>query len=174
MNRIADRLAVSTALLGGAVLVALVVMTCVSVVGRALTPLGFGPVPGDYELVEAGIAFAVFCFLPMCQLRAGHATVDLFTSRLGQQPNRVLVAFWETVFAAALVLLALRLFSGFQGKLANGETTMFLQFPVWWAYGASLLPAGVAALVGIWSAWDRWRAALTGRESRALGPEEMH
>ena len=47
-------------------------MSVASIVGRALSGLGLGlgPVPGDFELVEAGTALAVFCFLPWCHLKA--------------------------------------------------------------------------------------------------------
>ena len=33
----------------------------------------------DYELVEAGVAFAIFAFIPLCQIYGSHATVDIFT-----------------------------------------------------------------------------------------------
>jgi TRAP-type C4-dicarboxylate transport system permease small subunit len=174
MDRIADRLAVASALMGGAVLAGLILMTCLSILGRALVPLGLGPVPGDFELVEAGIAFAVFAFLPIAQVRSGHATVDIFTSRLGPAPNRVLLALWEALFAAVLAFLVLRLFEGARGKFENGETSMFLQFPVWWAYAACMVPASLGVVVGLWSALDRLRAALTGRDTRPVTAEGNH
>ena len=117
MSHIAARLAVFSALTGGVTLIGLVVLTCVSVAGRALIPFGFSAIPGDYELMQAGIGFAVFCFLPYCQVVAGHATVDVFTARLGRRPNRVIAAFWEIVFALVLIAISWRLFDGFLGKL---------------------------------------------------------
>ena len=181
-------LARAVALLGGLVLVALVVLVCVSIVGRAggtlghsdgleaLAPAlatllqdGLGPVPGDFELVEAGIAFAIFAFLPLCQLRGGHASVDLFTDRLPGRGSAVVIAFWEIVLAGALILIALRLGEGLAGKLRTGETTFLLQFPVWWAYAASLAAASVAALVALWCALARIGEAATGR---AIMPRE--
>ena len=86
------------ALLGGVVLLGLIGLTCVSIMGRqlagilngttmqqvapdwalALLALGIGPVLGDYEVVELGMAIAIFCFLPYCHLTFGHARVDLF------------------------------------------------------------------------------------------------
>src|SRR5690606_33171079 len=66
-------LAKGTALVGGAVLIGLVVLVVASVTGRALLWAGLRPVPGDYELVEAGTAFAVFAFLPWAHLERGHA-----------------------------------------------------------------------------------------------------
>lgn len=174
MDRAAHRIAIFSALLGGAVLAALILLTCLSISGRAFVFAGLGPVPGDFELVEAGIAFTVFACLPVCQVQAGHATVDLFTNALGRRVNRWLVAFWEGIFAIALCLIAWRLAVGMMTKFGNGETSMFLQFSTWWAYAACLLPATLAALVALWSAFDRLRAAATGQETRAIIAGSQH
>lgn len=183
MVRLAEAIARAMALAGGLVLVALVLVTCLSVAGRGLATLAFspwlagwapglagwlaglgpGPVKGDFELVEMGTAFAVFAFLPWCQLRSGHATVDLFAARLPARAGLWLAAFWETVFAAALVFIAWRLQDGMQGKIRNGETTFLLQLPVWWAYAASLAAAVAAAAVGLYVAAARVLTAATGR-----------
>ncbi|PWK62325.1 TRAP transporter small permease [Roseicyclus mahoneyensis] len=181
MLHLVTRLARMMALMGGLVLTALVGLTCLSVLGRGLDRLGhaeglmgfapglaafltgFGPVRGDYELVEAGIAFAVFAFLPICQLSAGHASVDLFTGMMSDRVNRFLIAFWEVVLAVVIVVIGWRLFMGFIEKIDNGQTTFLLQFPVWWAYGASFVAAAVAGLVGIYCALARVVEGLTGR-----------
>lgn len=174
MDRFIARLAIYAAGFGGVVLCALILMTGASIVGRALTGIGLGPVTGDYELVEIGIALAVFCFLPYAQLKAGHATVDIFTSGLSVGTNRVLIAIWEIVMALAMALIAWRLYEGLLGKIANGETTYLLQIPLWWAFAASLVPAIVAVIVAVWSAFDRVRAALTGNDTRAHAEEAGH
>jgi hypothetical protein len=44
------------AIAGGIVLAAITVLTVVSITGRSLVPIGLAPVPGDFELVEAGTA----------------------------------------------------------------------------------------------------------------------
>lgn len=183
MLSIVTRTARLMALMGGLVLTGLVALTCLSVLGRGLNALGhsdlmegvapglaawlagsgIGPVTGDYELVEAGIAFAVFAFLPICQLMAAHATVDVFTNLLPGRANRWLTAFWEVVLAVVVVVIGWRLYVGFTEKLANGQTSFLLQFPIWWAYGASLVAAVVAGLVGIYCAAARVLETLTGR-----------
>lgn len=174
MPRFIQILARLSALTGGLVLAALIVMTSLSIVGRAFAFAGLGPVPGDFELVEAGIAFAVFAFLPWCTLNAGHATVDIFTNGLSEQVNRVLLAFWEIVMAATVAFIAWRLYEGMLGKVKNGETTFLLQFPVWWAYAACLVPACVTVVVALWSAYDRLRAVITRRDTRAVKAEAQH
>ena len=168
MDRLVSRLAHLSALVGGVVLGAVVVMTGASIVGRALSGLGLGPVPGDYELIEAGTAFAVFAFLPIAQLKGGHATVDLFAGAMSIRTNRVLLAFWEVLAALVLALILWRLLEGTRTKIRNGETTLLLQFPIWWAYAACLVPAAATVLVGLWSAADRVRGAVTGRDSRPV------
>lgn len=184
MQRSVFWLARGLAALGGIVLTALILLTCASVIGRggntfahsdfltgiapgfaeALVGSGIGPVKGDFEIVEAGIAFAVFAFLPWCQLRQGHASVDVFTSLLSERVNRMIMAFWEVLFALTLILLSWRLFVGMAGKVANGETTFLLQFPIWWAYAASFAASLVAALVGVYTAGMRVWGVILGRE----------
>lgn len=176
------------AILGGLVLTALVLLTVISVTGRALNgvmhlawvealagPLaqslldaGLGPITGDFELVEAGIAFTIFAFLPLTQISSAHATVDLFTSFMPVSVNRILMALWEVIFAAALIVIAWRLYEGMLGKMRYNETTFLLQFPVWWAFAASLVAAVVAAIVSTYTALARVWEMLTGR---ALLPE---
>ena len=187
-RRPVDALARLVALAGGIVLVALVVLVCLSIIGRALGTFGnwdaleaalpglagwlaatFGPIPGDFELLEAGIAFAIFAFLPLCQMRGGHATVDLFTDRLPGRGSAWVTAFWEIALAGALVLIAVQLGEGLAGKRRTGETTFLIQFPVWWSYAASYAAALVAAGVGAFCALARVAEAGTGRTLLAGG-----
>lgn len=179
----AEKLARWMAILGGVVLVALVLLTFASVLGRglntfghseflvglapgladALIASGVGPINGDFEIAEAGIAFAICAFLPICQLHGGHASVDIFTSFLSARVNRIILAFWEVILTATIILITWRLLAGMQSKMDNGETTFMLQFPVWWAYAASGLALVVASFVGVYCAYARLLTALTGR-----------
>lgn len=194
MQRFIRGLARLMALLGGIVLVGLILLTCVSVLGRggnsfghsgfleavapalgeALIATGIGPVMGDFEIVEAGIAFAVFAFLPWCQIRQGHATVDVFTAMMSERANRVLVTAWDVLFALVLALLAWRLYEGMIGKVRNGETTFLLQFPIWWAYAASFFASVVAAVVGTYVAAVRVTGLVTGRHVLPVSGGSAH
>lgn len=175
MLKLVERTARLMAIIGGIVLVALILLTCLSVFGRGLNTIGHsamlgavsknlasmllgtgvGPINGDFELVEAGIAFAIFAFLPVCQLYSSHATVDVFTLMLSRKVNRWIKAFWEIIFCAVMLLITWRLFVGMQNKMDYGETTFLLQFPVWWAYAASFFAAVVAAFVSIYCVFAR-------------------
>ncbi len=177
------KLARFMAVLGGIVLTLLIILTCISILGRLLNGglhgdfmqtwapgfanwaigIGIGPVNGDYELVEAGVAFAIFAFLPLCQITSGHASVDIFVANLRPGAHRFLRMVTEILFAAVLILIAWRLFEGMLSKLGNGETSFLLQFPIWWAYAASSFAAFIAAVLGVYMAGVRIYEFLTRR-----------
>lgn len=174
MHKLMQRLARTMAVIGGLVLTILIVVTCISVFGRALNTvfhgwvgdvmptvskwfldMGVGPILGDFELVEAGVAFAIFASIPLCQITSGHASVDLLTRNLPARYDRFLKMVTDVVFAAVLVLIAWRLYEGMMSKKGYGETTFLLQFPIWWAYAASLFGAVMAAISGVYVACVR-------------------
>ncbi|GAA6202609.1 TRAP transporter small permease [Aquicoccus sp. SU-CL01552] len=183
MHALFTGLARFMAILGGIVLSALILLTCVSILGRSLNgilhsdfvmglapglahwliDIGIGPVNGDFELVEAGVAFAIFAFIPLCQITAGHASVDIVANALSRGVNRFLRMVTEVVFALVLILIAWKLADGMLSKKGYGETSFLLQFPVWWAYAASLFGAVVSAIVGIYMAVVRVTEFATGR-----------
>lgn len=185
MLDLVNTLARAMAVLGGLVLTALVVLICVSVLGRGgntfahwdvieatapglsafLLGSGIGPVPGDFEIVEAAIAFAIFAFLPLCQLKGAHATVDVFTSFLPGRANISLKAFWEVMLTLAILLITWRLGAGLIDKLNTGESTLLLGFPKWWAFAASFVAAVAASAVALFCAYQRTLAAFQGVEA---------
>ena len=194
MHALMERLARLFAFLGGLVLSILIIVTCLSIAGRTLNSLlhgdfaqalmpgfadlllatGVGPINGDFELVEAGMAFAIFAFLPLCQLNGAHASVDIFTAALSPRANRVLRAAIEIVFAGVLVLIAWQLFQGMESKRASGQTTFLLQFPIWWAYAASLSGAIMAALASAYVAVMRLIEVVTGHKVLPAELEAEH
>jgi len=182
MHFLIKKLAHFMAFLGGVVLSSLIILTCLSVLGRILNTflhrqveavapnvakwfldLGVGPITGDFELVESGIAFAIFAFIPLCQIRNGHASVDILTTHFPNNVNRFLGMIIEIVFAAALILIAWKLYDGMLSKMRYGETTFLLQFPIWWAYAASLFGAAMAAIAGAYMAGVRMYEFFTGK-----------
>lgn len=193
MHRFMEKLARIMAILGGLVLSFLIIMTCLSIVGRALNSVlhsdmiqgvmpgiasallatGIGPINGDFELVEAGLAFAIFAFIPLCQLENAHASVDIFISHFPKL-NRKMQVIIDVVFAAALILIAVQLFAGMQSKQNSGQTTFLLQLPVWWAYAASLFGAVIAALVAMYIAIVRLLEAFTGKQILSIEGEAVH
>ncbi len=193
IHRAMMRLARFMAILGGLALSLLILLTCASVLGRTLNgalhgtlgglapglsvwllDLGIGPITGDFELVEAGVAFAIFAFLPLCQITGAHATVDIFTARLPLGVLRYLKAVIEVVFAAVLILIAWKLADGMMSKKGYGETTFLLQFPIWWAYAASLAGAVVACVAAVYMALLRLYEAAGNATILPDGPGAEH
>jgi len=140
---------------GGFVLAAMAVLSVVSIAGRALSGFGLGPVPGDFELVEAGTALAVFCFMPWCHLHDGHATVDLFWKAYPPALRRALEILGDALMLVVWLLLVWRMSIATADYFDNGETTFILQFPVWWGYAASLLPAAFGCIAYAWRLLER-------------------
>lgn len=157
------RLARWLAILGGFSLIAITLMTVVSITGRSLIWAGLAPVPGDFELVEVGTAIAVFSFLPWCQLNRGHATVDVFTSFLSERANRVIDLVTEVLMLLVMLLLAWRLWHGMMDKMRYQETTFILQFPVWWGYAAAMVALVGGVLVSAFVVCLRYRELVENR-----------
>lgn len=162
MRTAVQRLAAWTALAGGFALLALVTMICVSIVGRALTGIGLAPIPGDYELIEFGVGFAVFAALPWCHLNRAHAKVELLTSSFGGPLNRVLDVLIDLAVLAVAALLTWRLALGLLDKKGYLETTLILGLEVWIGYALALAGAAVFCIVALWRAGESLRA-LSGR-----------
>ncbi|MBI3155057.1 MAG: TRAP transporter small permease [Burkholderiales bacterium] len=136
--------------LGGLVLTLIALMSVTSIGGRALSGMGLGPVPGDFELVEAGTALAVFCFLPWSHLKRSHAMVDLFWGAYPPLMQRALTLAADLLMFAVWVLLVWRMGLAMLEYRANAEVSFILQMPVWWGYAASMLPAAFGCLVYAW------------------------
>ena len=150
MSKIIYPLSQALAWFGALVLVVLSVMTVLSIVGRALSFFGLGPVPGDFELVEAGTALAVFCFLPWCHLKGGHALVDMFWKSYPLAMRRVLEILSDALMLTVWLLLVWRMGLAMMDFRDNGEVSFILQMPVWWGYAASFVPAVLGCVVYAW------------------------
>jgi TRAP-type C4-dicarboxylate transport system permease small subunit len=183
MRNLATQAARLMAICGGLVLTVLIVLICISVIGRSLNgllhgwigalmpgvsawalDLGVGPINGDFELVEAGVAFAIFAFLPLCQISAGHASVDIFTAKLPTRINRVLQLAIDVIFALVLIAIAYQLYNGMLSKQRYGDTTFLLQFPIWWAYAASLSGSILTAVISLYVAGIRALELMRGED----------
>ncbi|MEK9732870.1 MAG: TRAP transporter small permease [Paracoccaceae bacterium] len=181
-ERFANQLSKGLVFFGGAVLTALAFMTVLSTIGRAFVGLqiGLGPIPGDFELVEAGTAVSVFCFMSWCQLNQGHVTVDIFTNQFGQRANALLILIGNSLIFIVAFVIAWRLWMGFGEQVTwfsqpirdligfgykpfTNNTTYILGMPFWYSYLLSFIGAFCFALI---SAFTVWRSLndLLGRD----------
>ncbi|HET6469787.1 MAG TPA: TRAP transporter small permease [Geminicoccaceae bacterium] len=145
-----DRASVALALVGGCLLLGFGIMTTVSVVMRWLTSRG---IQGDFELVQVGLAIAIFAFLPLCQLHRAHIMVDTFTMRAPARLRGLLDGLWALVTAGVAGLIAWRTFVGASETMASGTRTMVLGLPEGWIMALTAVFAVWLALVALVTAW---------------------
>lgn len=181
VGKVLEKLSRWLAYAGGSVLVAIALVTVVSIIGRALIPFGLKPIKGDFELVEMGCAMAIFAFLPWAQFRRGHVTVDIFIQNLPKRVQAFLGFVGDAALALAAYVILWRLWLGFGEKFPYGsdalraalgfgsrpffvETSYELELPVWIPYAVSLVGAALFFVVALYSVWRALNWVIEGQE----------
>jgi TRAP-type C4-dicarboxylate transport system permease small subunit len=121
--------------------------------------LGGQGINGDFELVQMGLALAVFAFLPLCQAHRGNVMVDTFTLRLPAPAQAGLDALWDLVYAAFAGFIAWRLAIGAWEAFTSRTTSMVLALPIHYAIGACAAMAAFLALICLSTAMRRAKEA---------------
>ena len=161
IGKLIERLTKLLALFAGIVLLAIAFMTTISIIGRSLIWAGLGPIPGDFELVEMGAAVAVFGLLPYCHLSRGHVTVDILVNSFPDSLFNFLTMLGDLAIAVIAIIVAWRLWFGFQERITYGDASMILGAPIWVAYMLCFIGAVWMVLVGIYVLVrdvHRWRS----------------
>ena len=150
VGRVLNKISRAFAIGSGLMLISMSLMSVASIVGRALFSK---PVLGDYELVQAMSAVAVSMALPFCQMIRGHIIVDFFTTAAPPKFNKFLDIAASLLLAVAGFVFAWRITLGMFELRENGDASMLLNLPTWWAY-APMVPSffllGCAALYTAW------------------------
>lgn len=185
MGRVIERIAVGMAFIGGVLLTCIAIMVCASIFGRQMDGIWFfGPIGGDYELVEAGTAIAVFAFLPWCQLKRGHVAVDIVVQAFPPRLKAISGLIGDILLAVVAYVIAWRLFVGFGEKFPYGsdafraafgfgsrpffpETTYELEIQVWIPYGLALIGAVLFFVTAVYTVWRSLNWVLQGEERAA-------
>ncbi|MCW8890685.1 MAG: TRAP transporter small permease [Sedimenticola sp.] len=153
LGRAIHSLARVTAIAGGLILLALALMTVVSVLGRYLFSL---PIPGDFELVEVGCAITVFAFLPYCQLHSGNVVVDFFTMNVGVKTRGRMDSVGSVIFGIIAALLTWRLALGGYDMFRYEEQTMILGLSRWWGFIPIVASLALLTVVCFYTASRQW------------------
>lgn len=110
------------------ILFAMMLVTFADVIGRYLF---LAPLPAAYEMVSLMMPAVIFCALPLTVLRRGHITIDLLDS----VTPRALLPLREIVVglfsAAALALVAWRLWVRAEDQRTYEEVSDQLLWPLW-------------------------------------------
>lgn len=145
------RASAGLALLGGFILLAVVLMTTVSVAGRYLFRM---PVPGDYEIVGIGCGIAIMFFFPYCEMASGNIKASFFTDNLADRWKQMLNMIAELLFLATAGLLTWRFVVGGLRRMADGQSYMYTQMPIWWAYIPATFAMGLLVVVAVYRLFD--------------------
>jgi TRAP-type C4-dicarboxylate transport system permease small subunit len=140
-------LAQGFAMAGGIAIGILVLITLSSVLGRILFQ---SPIPGDIEIAQLLMAFAISCFLPWCQTHRSHVAVEFFTQRCSRRAQQSLHSIGDLLMGLIASLLAWRTAMAALSAFSTNEGSMILGIPVWVNY-AVLVPGFL--LMGLIAFW---------------------
>ncbi len=152
LSTVIDRLCLYSAIIGGLILYCLAIIVAVS---AAMRELKYGGITGVYELVEFACGISAFLFLPLCQLKKGHVTVDLFTNPLPGGARNFLENFWAIVFAICWVSLAWCMLLGGLDKYEYKDATQELELKYWIVYVVAVYGSVLSAFVAILSVFGK-------------------
>jgi TRAP-type C4-dicarboxylate transport system permease small subunit len=141
-----ELLAKVCAVAAGALLTAITLMTCVSVIGRNTT--GW-TIVGDFELTGAAAGAAIALFLPWCQWRRGNINVDFFTLWASQATQQRLERLGTLLLAVLMGLMAWRTTLGGLNAWRSHSGSMMLGFPEWVVYCCIVPPFVLTALIAL-------------------------
>lgn len=141
-----ERLARLSALLAGALVSFMVMLTSTSIIGRETIGR---TITGDFELVGLATGAAVGLFMPLCQLHRGNIVVDFFTSRAPPRLNAALDRIGALLLGLACALLAWRAALGGLSSWNSNASTMLLGVPEWWAYAPMVPGFGLTAVIAL-------------------------
>ncbi|MFY8055202.1 MAG: TRAP transporter small permease [Limnohabitans sp.] len=138
--------AAAFAFLGGALLLFITVLTCVSVIGR--NTIGW-TVDGDFELVSFASGAALALCVPWCQLRRGNIIVDFFTAGASLSVQSFLDRIGALGFALFMAAGAWRGSIGGLNAWSAQSGSMMLGFPDWVVYALLVPGLSLAALIAL-------------------------
>ena len=144
--KLLESLARLCAIVAGALLTVITLMTCASLIGRNTT--GWTLV-GDFELSGAAAGAAIALFMPWCQIRRGNIIVDLFTGKAAPATQRGLDRAGALLLGTAMALLAWRAAIGGINAWKSQAGTMMLGFPEWIVYAGIVPGLALTALIGL-------------------------
>jgi TRAP-type C4-dicarboxylate transport system permease small subunit len=141
-----ERLARLCALLAGALIAFMVILTCGSIIGRETVGR---TITGDFELVGLATGAAVGLFMPLCQLHRGNIVVDFFTAKFPKPVNRALDRVGALLLAVCCGLLAWRAALGGWSSFQSHNSTMLLGVAEWYAYAPMVPGFALTAVIAL-------------------------
>lgn len=151
MYAVVTRLADFFAMLGGAILFVIVLVTTTNtgafILDRIVGPFGLNVsgLPGYEDFVQLAISGAALMFFPFTQASRGHVAVDLFIANAPMPVKWLLDRMWLTLTAGVALFLAWWMAQGMIEVRADAAEAGVLGWPIWPFY----IP-GIASMI-LWA-----------------------
>ncbi len=141
-------------LIGGTLLILSALLTTLSILTHAVLNR---PIRGEFELVTFGTSWAVYFFLPYCQIVKGNVIVDFFFARAGARVKHFLDAIGSLLYAAIVALLVWRMSDGAREVFGSGQESAVMNIPYWWSFPVALICLSLLAAVTLYTFWQSAR-----------------
>lgn len=128
----------------GLAVVAMILVTCVDVIGRNLLRR---PLPGTYDMVGLLGAIVITGALPYTTGVKGHVAIEFFFHKLSRRGRLIVDTLVRTISASMFVFLTWRFIQYGIALRASGEATPTLRWPVFWMAFWMALCSAVVVLV---------------------------
>lgn len=146
-------------------LFAMMLVTFIDVLGRYFFA---SPLPAAYELISLIMPAIIFCALPTVNLTEGHVTIDLLDNLVPQAIRRWQAFFVNLIAAAALAMIAWRLFVLSQDHHEFDGVTDELYLPLWPFSATMGLLCVIAAITMVVAAGNRLSGAAAVKPGTEL------
>ena len=150
-----------SALLGGIVLFAIMILVSVAVFFRYVLNQ---PILGNQELVEIGMAVVVMLAIPYTSLKGQHIRVDIFDNMLGDAGRFFCDLVSRSIGVFVLYLLVQKAWDKALDAYEYEDVTNMIEIPVWIAYGAITAGMGLFACVLVLKIISQIRHGVRGYE----------
>jgi TRAP-type C4-dicarboxylate transport system permease small subunit len=147
--KLLERAARLCAVLAGVLLIAITLVTCVSLIGRNTT--GWSIV-GAFELTGFAAGAAIALFMPWCQVRRGNIIVDFFTVKASARTQAGLDRFGALLLALVMGLMTWRTTIGGLNAWKSQAGSMMMGFPEWIVYTGIVPPLALTTLIALMQA----------------------
>lgn len=120
-------LALTLNLIAGSALLAMMIITCIDVIGRYVFNK---PLVGGVELIEVLLGAMIFMALPVISWRNEQVVVDILDPFIPPHVNFIRSILFNIVTAIALIVIGLRIWDLGARASSHGEVTEYLHLPV--------------------------------------------
>ena len=149
------------AVLGGMILLAIVGVTVTNVGAFAVDRVArladstVSGLPGYEDFVRLAVACAIPMFLPYCQAKRGHLSVDLFLKKVPRAFNQFIDRLSLVLMAAVALFLAYWMILGMQETKVDGGLSRVLGWEEWPFYLPGIISLVMWAIVALSQIFDK-------------------